>query len=387
VTDADTALGRLDPARFAGGSVPLHPEKAARALPRHWPGCAHRRRRGRPRLSMRPPVAGAGAGPRGGERQGRGGSHAGSPSAVRRRCTRRGWRASWACGAWWCRWAPGRRQRLLAFLRAPIAYAVVRTRHMRLEALDVPVLNALFAQMRAEAEAVVRLGAPTEALRGDAQRLSCATRGQGHADCRRAAQPRLRQADGPAPRFTRCSTPPTPRCSAAPFRRLEVEALTWTLSLATDRPLPNRRAAPPALPAPPPLGWRAVLDPALGTAEPAALFERPSLKPGMRFAGAGAGGGGRDHPPWCRAASTRIVNGLGQLILEDAPVTEARFADIRLQVMSNRLLSVVEEQARRAGAHRLLHLRARGGRISAAGVFDLDGQMLAQGGQPARPGA
>ena len=32
VTDADTMLGRLDPARFAGGAIPLHPDKAAAAL-------------------------------------------------------------------------------------------------------------------------------------------------------------------------------------------------------------------------------------------------------------------------------------------------------------------------------------------------------------------
>ncbi|MGH8431240.1 MAG: hydantoinase/oxoprolinase family protein, partial [Solimonas sp.] len=31
VTDADTVLGRLDPARFAGGKLPLYPEKAAAA--------------------------------------------------------------------------------------------------------------------------------------------------------------------------------------------------------------------------------------------------------------------------------------------------------------------------------------------------------------------
>ena len=45
-----------------------------------------------------------------------------------------------------------------------------------------------------------------------------------------------------------------------------------------------------------------------------------------------------------------------------ADLRRTSLADIRLQVMWNRLLSVVEEQARDAGAHRLLDQRARGGR-------------------------
>src|SRR5260370_23971187 len=32
VTDADTALGRLDPKRFAGGAIPLYRDKAQAAL-------------------------------------------------------------------------------------------------------------------------------------------------------------------------------------------------------------------------------------------------------------------------------------------------------------------------------------------------------------------
>nr|MCH9672049.1 hydantoinase/oxoprolinase family protein [Gammaproteobacteria bacterium] len=50
------------------------------------------------------------------------------------------------------------------FLCAPIAYEVVRTRFMRLDAFEPALLNSLFAEMRAEAEAVVRLGAPQAPL-------------------------------------------------------------------------------------------------------------------------------------------------------------------------------------------------------------------------------
>ena len=66
------------------------------------------------------------------------------------------------------------------FLLAPIAYEVVRTRFGRLDAtFDVAALNALRAGMRSEAEAVVRLGAPTAALT-EGWTANMRYRGQGH---------------------------------------------------------------------------------------------------------------------------------------------------------------------------------------------------------------
>ena len=66
------------------------------------------------------------------------------------------------------------------FLRAPVAYEVVRTRYVRLDAsFDPDFVNALFDEMRQEAEAVVRAGAPDGALvetRAADMRYS----GQGH---------------------------------------------------------------------------------------------------------------------------------------------------------------------------------------------------------------
>ena len=50
------------------------------------------------------------------------------------------------------------------FLRASIAYEVVRTRHIRLDQFDAKTVNALFKGMRQEAEDVVRLAAPSETL-------------------------------------------------------------------------------------------------------------------------------------------------------------------------------------------------------------------------------
>ncbi len=52
----------------------------------------------------------------------------------------------------------------IGFLKAPIAYEVVQSRHQRLRQFDADAANALFAEMQAEAEAVVRQAAPDAEL-------------------------------------------------------------------------------------------------------------------------------------------------------------------------------------------------------------------------------
>src|SRR5689334_12366061 len=164
VTDADTALGRLDPKRFAGGAIPLHLDKATAAL-----------------QSVAGPLKTDAEGAAAGVAEIVDETMA---SAARVHAVENGKdtadRALIAFGGA----APLHAARLArklgmkkvvvpvgagvgsahGFLRAPIAYEVVRTRHMRLDALDAGALGALFAAMRAEAEAVVRLGAPAEEL-------------------------------------------------------------------------------------------------------------------------------------------------------------------------------------------------------------------------------
>ena len=67
----------------------------------------------------------------------------------------------------------------IGFLRAPIAYEVVRTRFMPLSQFDSDAVNALFRDMRAEAIEVVRLGAPAGELR-EVRTAYMRYRGQGH---------------------------------------------------------------------------------------------------------------------------------------------------------------------------------------------------------------
>jgi N-methylhydantoinase A len=67
--------------------------------------------------------------------------------------------------------------------------------------------------------------------------------------------------------------------------KLEVEALTWTLSLATARPLPRPADEPARLAAPAASGRRDLIDSATGARAAAAIHERKSLAPGMTLEG------------------------------------------------------------------------------------------------------
>ena len=313
VTDADTALGRLDPTRFAGGAIPLHRDKAEAALQ-------------------------ALAGPLGTDAQGAAAGVAEivdetMASAARVHAVENGKdtadRALIAFGGA----APLHAARLarklgmkqvivpvgagvgsaFGFLRASIAYEVVRTRHVRLDMFDAKMLNELFAAMRAEAETVVRPAAPGEAL-VESRQAFMRYRGQGHeiavplpnepfaadaaGDLRRRFEATYEQVFGRA------------------IPKLEVEALTWTLSIGTDRPLPPPVRPVAKIAAPAPSGHREVFDPASGLLERAALHERKALTPGMSF----------DGPALIVEDGTTTVvptgfiahiNEVGQIVLED----------------------------------------------------------------------
>ena len=313
VTDADTALGRLDPTRFAGGAIPLHPDKAEAALQ-------------------------ALAGPLNTDAQGAAAGVAEivdetMASAARVHAVENGKdtadRTLIAFGGA----APLHAARLarklgmkrvivpvgagvgsaFGFLRASIAYEVVRTRHVRLDLFDAKMLNELFATMRAEAEAVVRPAAPGETL-AESRQAFMRYRGQGHeiavplpnqpfsadaaGDLRRRFEATYEQVFGRA------------------IPKLEVEALTWTLSLGTDRPLPSPAMPVATCAAPAPAGHRDVFDPASGLLERAALHERRLLEPGMTLYGPAliVEDGTTTVVP---NGFTAHINELGQILLED----------------------------------------------------------------------
>jgi len=189
---------------------------------------------------------------------------------------------------------------------------VVRSRHMRLDQFDPATLNSLFAEMRVEAEGVIRMGAPEAALT-ETRTAFMRYRGQGH-EISVAMPSRPYTAEDVA-----LLRKGFEQAYAALFSRiipkLEVEGLTWSLALSTSRELPKPVADPPSRPAPLPIAMRRLLDPATGEANEAALHERVALAPGMTVPGPAliVEDGTTTIVP---SGFTARVNILGQLILE-----------------------------------------------------------------------
>ena len=313
VTDADTALGRLDPKRFAGGAIPLHRDKAETAL-----------------QSLAAPLKTDAQGAAAGVAEIVDETMA---SAARVHAVENGKDTAERTLIAFGGAAPLHAARLarklgmkqvvvpvgagvgsaFGFLRAPIAYEVVRTRHVRLDMFDAKMLNELFAAMRGEAEAVVRPAAPGETL-VETRLAFMRYRGQGH----EIAVPLPNQpfAADAAPDLRRRFEATYETVFGRAIPKLQVEALTWTLSIATDRPLPKPTGAPAKAAAPPPSGRREVLDPASGLHDKAALHERAALRPGMSLDGPAliVEDGTTTVVP--QGFSARI-NALGQIVLED----------------------------------------------------------------------
>jgi N-methylhydantoinase A/oxoprolinase/acetone carboxylase beta subunit len=147
----------------------------------------------------------------------------------------------------------------VGFLMAPVAYEVVRSRYVQLDAdkFDPAFVNRLFAEMRAEAEAVVKAGAPNAKL-VETRTADMRYRGQGHEIA----------VDLPKGEFTGSSREKLIKLYeagyAATFGRtipgLSVEIMNWTLRLAAEQPpVPKAPPQPADVPAKP-RGKRSVYD-------------------------------------------------------------------------------------------------------------------------------
>jgi N-methylhydantoinase A len=171
----------------------------------------------------------------------------------------------------------------VGFLRAPIAYEIVRSSLQRLETFDPAAANALYAALRAEAEPIVRRGAG-DAVLTETRSAFMRYRGQGH-EIAVSLPTRTFEADDAA----------TLRgLFEDAYRRLyhriipgvEIEVLSWILLLSA--PLPAEAAAPPPFPepyTPTPDRHRPVFDPDAGEFLTFAIHERAALRPGAQIPG------------------------------------------------------------------------------------------------------
>ncbi|MBW8270737.1 hydantoinase/oxoprolinase family protein [Caldovatus aquaticus] len=283
VTDANLLLGRYDPERFAGGTLRLHPEKARAALAAHVGE----------RLGLAPEMAALGVVEMVDENMANAARvHAiesgkgfedrvliafggGGPVHATRVAEKIGIRRILVPSGAGVGSAIG-------FLRAPVAYEVVRSLYQRLARFDVAAVNALLAEAAAEAEAVVAAGSfgqPTRQTRLAYMRYV----GQGHEIAVPLPARALTAADVPAIRaayeaeYARCYDRPVPGS--------DVEVLSFAVTVSTI-PEPVEPAGE-VFDAPPPRPARhlAVRDTATGEVADWPVYERDAFTPGAAIAG------------------------------------------------------------------------------------------------------
>jgi N-methylhydantoinase A len=285
VTDGDVVLGRVRPDLFAGGTLQLHPQAA---------GVAVKTAVGKP-LGLDEVGAALGISDVVEENM----ANAARVHAVERGKDLEG-RAMIAYGGA----APLHAARLagklgidtivvpfgagvgsaVGFLVAPVAYEVVRSRHVRLdESFDVAAVNALRREMRSEAEAVIRRGVPDGPL-VETWTADMRYRGQGHdvtvtiAAGELTANARTELARAFESQY------------ALHFGRnipdSAVEVLSWALRLSAVEPAVPACPPSPAVRVAAPHGKGRVADPATGDMVDVAIYRRTDLAAGDTLAGA-----------------------------------------------------------------------------------------------------
>ena len=170
----------------------------------------------------------------------------------------------------------------VGLLRAPVAYEIVRGRLIRLSEFDPAAANRLVAEMRAEAEAVVRRGASSAQL-SEQRSAFMRYRGQGHEIAVTLPVREFVAADRSvlAALFEEAYS----RLYSRSIPGVEVEILSWVVSLRA--PAEGRLAAEAteAPSEPKLLGRRPVFDPDRGEFVDTAIYWRPDLAPGARICG------------------------------------------------------------------------------------------------------
>ena len=130
----------------------------------------------------------------------------------------------------------------VGFLYAPISFEIVRSRYTLLANIDLESLNALFAEMAAEALAVVSQGAPSAAI-ASSRSAFMRYKGQGHEIEIPLPDHDLTPKDLPA--LTAAFEKNYAQQFSRPVPGMEIEALNWAVRLSTiDEAARHAPAAP-----------------------------------------------------------------------------------------------------------------------------------------------
>jgi N-methylhydantoinase A len=283
VTDADLALGRIDPAEFSGGKLPLDAPAASQAIARTV---------GEP-LGLPAELAATGISEMVDENM----SNAARVHAIESGKDVRARTLVAFGGA-----APLHAARVaeklgidrvlipanagvgsaVGFLRAPVAYEIVRTNLQRLGAFDAETANRILGEMRRAAEAIVRQGAGDASL-GEHRSAFMRYKGQGHEIA----------VELPARTYTAADGAMLREAFEAVYRALyrrtipgvDIELLSWVLTVSGPVAAVDEKPAALVPSRPAPAKHRRVFDPLDGEFRDVPIYYRKDLAPGAAIAG------------------------------------------------------------------------------------------------------
>jgi N-methylhydantoinase A len=283
VTDANVVLGRIDPAAFAAGTLQLDIQKAKNTV---------LARIGSP-LGMDAAWAAAGVGEIVEENM---------ASAARVHAIERGKSAERCTMIAFGGAAPLHAARLAAklgmakvlvpvdasvgsavgFLRAPVAFEVVRSLRVRDDGFSFSEINELLKKMQDEATAIVAAGAMGAKLQVH-RAVEMRYEGQGH-EISILLPPRdLKAAD--AAKLRKEYEARYARQFGLKIADVPIEFLTWSVNVSTLPGISSLKKGVKKSFKAAPNGKRAVFDPASGRNESISMFSRKDLAPGMHLAG------------------------------------------------------------------------------------------------------
>jgi N-methylhydantoinase A len=278
VTDADVTLGKIDPARFAGGAITLYPEKARTALDAAV-GKA---------LSLKTDMAAHGVAEIVDENM---------ANAARVHSVERGVIVSEHTMVAFGGAAPLHAARLaeklgikrvlipadagvgsaVGFLRAPAAYELVHSKYMRLDKFDLGEANGLLSGMSREATSLAKAAAGSRKLT-ETRTAFMRYSGQGHEIAVALPNRALTQKDIAMMRER----------FEAGYRQLfarhipgaAIEVLSWALLVTTDTAKPPVLKAPRRKAGPKPVEMRPVFDAKAGKIVKVPMIDRAEMTPG-----------------------------------------------------------------------------------------------------------
>src|SRR5579862_3354115 len=170
----------------------------------------------------------------------------------------------------------------VGLLRAPVAYEIVRGRLMQLSSFDPAAANRLLAEMRAEAEAIVRQGAPDAELT-EQRSAFMRYRGQGHEIAVQLPVRDFKAADRTI--ITNLFEEAYRRLYSRPIPGVEIEILSWVVAVGAPAEGELASAVQCKPDSPKPKSHRPVFDPASGEFIDTPIYWRGDLAPGALVSG------------------------------------------------------------------------------------------------------